>query len=330
MNSESCRRGGIQSTSPRPRSSSGRTDKRNPAVQPSRWCSAENQLGDASDIRLPRGAVITGRITDELGDPVPNATVMRGAPAVPERATAAAQQRQRDRRTMSGSTESSGWRPADTTFRRRSTRDSSRTTADWRAPSLGGVTPSRFIRARPRSPPRRSSPWAWHRRSTTSTSGSCRRGWRRSAASPSTQQGRPLTCCGVSMMPRGRMAGMGTMGGRIPTGRHVYRRQRSARANTWCARTCRDIAAPGATDGSPDFSIALVTVNGDDVTNVILAPVVPATVSGRIVFDDPGAAQSLKPSALRVVWQSMNAGRDGLRRSAEVLLRRCRTTSRSS
>jgi len=54
-----------------------------------------------------------------------------------------------------------------------------------------------------------------------------------------------------------------------------------------------------------------VTVNGDDVTNVILAPVVPATMSGRIVFDDPGAAQSLKPSAVHVMWQSMNLDQMG-------------------
>jgi hypothetical protein len=49
-----------------------------------------------------------------------------------------------------------------------------------------------------------------------------------------------------------------------------------------------------------------VTVNGEDLTDVHLAPLEPATVSGRIFFDDPGAALALKPSALRVVWQPLN------------------------
>ena len=33
---------------------------------------ADNQAADNIDIRLPRGAVITGRVTDESGEPVPN------------------------------------------------------------------------------------------------------------------------------------------------------------------------------------------------------------------------------------------------------------------
>jgi protocatechuate 3,4-dioxygenase beta subunit len=36
---------------------------------------ADNQAADNIDIRLFRGAVIAGRITDDLGDPVPNARV---------------------------------------------------------------------------------------------------------------------------------------------------------------------------------------------------------------------------------------------------------------
>jgi protocatechuate 3,4-dioxygenase beta subunit len=36
----------------------------------------DNQTANAIDIRLLRGAVITGRISDEFGDPVPNASVM--------------------------------------------------------------------------------------------------------------------------------------------------------------------------------------------------------------------------------------------------------------
>jgi len=55
-----------------------------------------------------------------------------------------------------------------------------------------------------------------------------------------------------------------------------------------------------------EFSTATVTVNGEDVTDVRLAPVVPVAVSGRVLIDDPGAAQSLKPSAIRLVMQPLN------------------------
>src|SRR5258706_2885 len=36
----------------------------------------DGQVADNVDVRLPRGAVITGRITDEFGEPVTNASVM--------------------------------------------------------------------------------------------------------------------------------------------------------------------------------------------------------------------------------------------------------------
>jgi len=63
----------------------------------------------------------------------------------------------------------------------------------------------------------------------------------------------------------------------------------------------------GAVNGPPDFSVAEVVVTGDDVSGVRLAPLALVTISGHISFDDPGAAQSLKPSTIRVVAQAVNA-----------------------
>jgi protocatechuate 3,4-dioxygenase beta subunit len=59
-------------------------------------------------------------------------------------------------------------------------------------------------------------------------------------------------------------------------------------------------------NGPPEFSSAVVNVTGDDVSGVRLAPLKPVTIGGHISFDDPGAAQSLKPSMIRVVAQAVN------------------------
>jgi hypothetical protein len=48
------------------------------------------------------------------------------------------------------------------------------------------------------------------------------------------------------------------------------------------------------TDGRPEFATATVTVNGEDISGVRLATMQMVTVTGRIVVQDPAAAQSLK------------------------------------
>ena len=50
----------------------------------------------------------------------------------------------------------------------------------------------------------------------------------------------------------------------------------------------------------------MVTVNGADVAGILLAPIAPVSVKGRVVFDDPAAAQSMKASAMRVTAQSLS------------------------
>ena len=64
-------------------------------------------------------------------------------------------------------------------------------------------------------------------------------------------------------------------------------------------------AGPGAAS-PPEFSVAILTVDGDDVTDVRLTPVVPVTISGRISFDDPASAQSIKPAAVRIATQQLD------------------------
>jgi hypothetical protein len=49
------------------------------------------------------------------------------------------------------------------------------------------------------------------------------------------------------------------------------------------------------TDGRPEFATANVSVNGEDISGVRLSTIQMVTVTGRIVVQDPAAAQSLKP-----------------------------------
>jgi protocatechuate 3,4-dioxygenase beta subunit len=61
--------------------------------------------------------------------------------------------------------------------------------------------------------------------------------------------------------------------------------------------------APGALPRQPQFAIASVTVNGEDVSGLVLTPVRPALLRGRVVFDDPGAAAPVQPASMRVLAQ---------------------------
>jgi hypothetical protein len=61
----------------------------------------------------------------------------------------------------------------------------------------------------------------------------------------------------------------------------------------------------GPATGPPEFSTALVTINGEDLSGVTLVPTAPVTIAGRVVFDDPGASQSLKASNIRVLAQPL-------------------------
>ena len=120
-------------------------------------------------------------------------------------------------------------------------------------------------------------------------------------------EGRPLPGGGVSAMLRGEMAGLNPYGGQlqadgtftipnVPPGEYVVRA--NARPQT--------PPAPGRPPAPPVFSMAIVTVSGEDLTGVTLAPFAPAVISGRVVFADQGAAQTIKPSAIRINALAMN------------------------
>ena len=47
-------------------------------------------------------------------------------------------------------------------------------------------------------------------------------------------------------------------------------------------------------------SLAFVIVDGEDITGVRVAPVAPVSITGRVLFDDEVAVQSLRPSAVLV------------------------------
>jgi protocatechuate 3,4-dioxygenase beta subunit len=108
-------------------------------------------------------------------------------------------------------------------------------------------------------------------------------------------QGRPVRQGAVMVMPRGGMMQMSTAGGPIrpdgtftingvPPGEYMLRAMLPG------------IPGPGAL---PEAMTATVSVNGVDVTDVRLEPLRPITVTGRVVLD-PVAARSFKPETFRL------------------------------
>jgi protocatechuate 3,4-dioxygenase beta subunit len=64
---------------------------------------------------------------------------------------------------------------------------------------------------------------------------------------------------------------------------------------------------PGAAPfDSGEFATAEVTVSGDDITGLRLASLKPSSLTGRIVFTDPNAAGALRPTMLRTTASPKN------------------------
>jgi hypothetical protein len=118
--------------------------------------------------------------------------------------------------------------------------------------------------------------------------------------------GRPLMAGFVSVVPRGGMISFGAGGGTLRSDGTFTVPNVSPGEYVLRANAPQPPPAPGTPAGPPEFSIAVVTVNGEDVTGVRLAPVVPVTISGRVFFDDQRAAQSLKPWSIRIVGQALS------------------------
>jgi len=279
---------------------------------------ADNQTVDDINISLPRGSVITGRITDEFGDPAPNVFVslMRF------------QFQQGQQRLMpAGNAAAPG-------------------TNDIGEYRMFGLSPGQYyVTAQPQQ--QAFSPAGAGGGQTEGPE--ARNGYARtfypgtadvSAAQKITvgvgqtlsdinivllptrlstisgvavdAQGQPMNGAFVQVMPRGGIfIGGGGGGGSVrPDGSfmigNIAPGQYTLRANA-----PRNPSGPGTPSAPPDFSIAVVSVNGEDINDVRLAPVVPVTVSGRVLFDDAGGAPPLKPSVIQVMAQPMNVDDSG-------------------
>jgi hypothetical protein len=57
---------------------------------------------------------------------------------------------------------------------------------------------------------------------------------------------------------------------------------------------------------APDVAVAVVTLDGADLTGVRVGPVIPVTISGRVSFDDVREARSLTPSAIRITARPLD------------------------
>ena len=116
--------------------------------------------------------------------------------------------------------------------------------------------------------------------------------------------GRPLANGGVTAIPRGGMATSTSLPGNfgqlrpdgtfiipgVPPGDYVVR------AIVYAAGP----PVPGVAPVPPEVATAAVIVDGEDLSGVRLTPLVPIIVSGHVVLDDPIAAQTLKPSTIRL------------------------------
>jgi Carboxypeptidase regulatory-like domain len=266
---------------------------------------ADNQAADI-DIRLPRGGVIAGRVTDEFGDPVPNASV-----------TALRQQYSEGQRRLT---------PIG----------SSTQTNDIGEYRLFGLAPGSYVvsavvvvqpgvlglNGNGTSGERTGfAPTYYPAAADSSLAQKLPVGVAQTltgidislqVAQLATisgiaidSQGQPMTNGSVMTTRRGvglfgpspggalRQDGTFTIANVAP-GEYVLR------ANAF------RLPQPGVNPVPQEFSMALVTVNGDDILGVRLAPTLPATITGRVSFDDPGAAASVKGAAIGILAQPLS------------------------
>ena len=266
---------------------------------------ADNQTAESIDIRLPRGSVITGRVTDDFGEPAPGANVM-----------------------LMRSQFSQGQRRLVQTGGRASTNDIGEYRIFGLAPGqyyVSATVAQGMIGGGGVEGEETRSGYSPTFYPGTAEMTSAQKLTLATAQTLSDidfalvptrlatisgvavdSEGRPFAVGFVSIMPRGGMISFGAGGGPLrPDGTftvpNVSPGEYLLRANA-----PQPPPAPGTPFEPPVFSIAVVTVNGEDVTGVRLAPVVPVTISGRVFFDDQRAAQSLKPSAIRIVGQALS------------------------
>ena len=282
-----------------------------PNIQARPLALADNQAADNIDIRLPRGAVITGRIFDEFGDPVPAARVtpMRQRFRQGERSF-----------TLAGPTA---------------------TTNDIGEYRIFGLTPGPYyVSVMPQQGPfvAASAPTAAALEGPESRNGYASTFYPGTADAAAAQKltvgiaqtlneinitllpTRTATISGVAVdsqgnpmggfvqiMPRGGATGLSSLGNVIrPDGTFSIP---SVAPGTYVLRDTQPVSSAS---GVPVVSLALVTVNGEDITGVIVAPIVPVSITGSVFFDDQAAAQSLTPSGVRVATLAATLGDAGI------------------
>jgi hypothetical protein len=264
---------------------------------------ADNQAADNVDIRLPRGGVIAGRVIDDFGEPVPSTTVM----ALRQQTT----QGQRRFLPVGASIQTNdigeyrvfGLAPG--TYVVSANAQALMMMNFDGAPAAGersGFAPTYY----PSTADPNSAQKIAVGVSQTVTGIDIPLQVTRLATITGfaiDAQGQPMTNGSVMSTRRG---GIG-LGGFLPGGQvrpdgtfiiqNVAPGEYTLRANAF------RMVQPGSNPGPPEFSTAVVAVNGDDISGVRLAPMVPATVTGRVAFDDAAAAASVKGSAISVIAQ---------------------------
>ncbi len=134
-------------------------------------------------------------------------------------------------------------------------------------------------------------------------------------------QGRPMTAGNVLATLRGKVQGLPSQNGQLkddgsfvipnlPPGEYLLRANpRTAPPPPPPAATLTNEARNAlvaAANRPPPPAVGVVTVTGDDVSGVRLAPVVPVTIRGRITFSDATALASVKPSSVRIISEILN------------------------
>ena len=267
---------------------------------------SDTQTADNVDVRLSRGAVITGRVIDEYGEPMPErlghgaeTSVSTGAESPdPVRRTCAGERHRRvpDLRPGSGPVlrviDSAG---VDAGHARRQLGRGVGTEQRLCADLLPRDV-RRGVRAEAHGGGGADAERRRHRADADAPGHDHRQRGRLGGPPDGGIRLRDPRGYGVGI-------GLGGVGGpirqdgtftipNVPPGEYVLR-----------ANAARN---GGVVNGPPDFSVADVIVTGDDVSGVRLAPRALITISGHISFDDPSAAQPLKPSTIRVVAQAVN------------------------
>jgi hypothetical protein len=269
---------------------------------------SDNQVADGIDVRLMRGAVITGRVVDEFGEPVPNANV-----------TPVRQQY------------TSGQRRLTPVGAREQTND----IGEYR---LFGLAPGQYYVSATAQALTIAMPTANGIEMSGERNGFAATFYPATADTASAQrltvgmaqmltgidialqparfssvsgfaidgQGHALAAGGVSAILRGGgMPGLGGFGGAIrPDG--TFTIPNLAPGEYMLRANVPRPPQAGPVSGPPAMSIAVVIVNGEDVSGVRLAPIPTVSLSGHVSFDDTAAAQSLKPSTIRVLSQPLN------------------------